>query len=221
MEKENYLKLYRLQDKVLDLFFTIEHSFYLTGGTALNRFYKEVRYSEDLDFFSNDSINFDMDMDNIIELFENRDIKFDLNVRSRDFFRIFVFENDVKLKIDFVNDRVKHIKRLSEKNGIVLDNLENIFANKITALIGRDEAKDVVDIWSFYRFFKFDFKEIVGFAREKMFFNYEDLVYRLYTFPLDWVDEVDFVSSNYKELFLEEYKKMCENFEKEIKEVEV
>ncbi len=221
MEKENYLKLYRLQDKVLDLFFTIEHGFYLTGGTALNRFYKEIRYSEDLDFFSNDSVNFDIDMDNIIELFENRDIKFDINVRSRDFFRVFVFEDDIKLKIDFVNDRVKHIKRLSVKNGVVLDNLENIFANKITALIGRDEAKDVVDIWLLYRFFKFDFKEIVSFAREKMFFNYEDLVYRLYTFPLDWVDGVDFVESSYKKLFLEEYKRMCENFEKEIKEIEV
>lgn len=220
MEKKEYLKLYKLQDEVLDIFFTIEHSFYLTGGTALNRFYKEIRFSEDLDFFSNDSVNFDIDMDNIIELFEDKNINYEVNVRSRDFFRVFVFEDDIKLKIDFVNDRVKHIKRLNVKNSIVLDNLENIFANKITALIGRDEAKDVIDIWLLYKFFEFDFKEIVKFAREKMFFNYEDLVYRFYTFPLDWVDGIDFTDIKYKELFLKEYKKMCENFEKEIKEVE-
>lgn len=220
MEKKEYLELYKLQDEVLDIFFTIEHSFYLTGGTALNRFYKEIRFSEDLDFFSNDSVNFDIDMDNIIELFEDKNINYEVNVRSRDFFRIFVFEDDIKLKIDFVNDRVKHIKRLNVKNSIVLDNLENIFANKITALIGRDEAKDVIDIWLLYKFFEFDFKEIVKFAREKMFFSYEDLVYRFYTFPLDWVDGVDFVEPSYKELFLKEYKKMCENFENEIKEVE-
>jgi len=219
MEKIQYLKLYKLQDKILDIFFTIEHSFYLTGGTAINRFYKEVRYSEDLDFFSNDDINFSNDIDNIIELFQKNSIKFELNVRSRDFFRFYVFENDIKLKVEFVNDRVKHIKRLNVKDNVVLDNLENIFANKITALIGRDEAKDIVDIWLLYRFFNFDFKEIVGFAREKMFFNYEDLIYRFYTFPLNWISKIDFIELSYKELFLKEYEHMCKNFEKEIKNI--
>lgn len=217
MERLKYLKLYKLQDKILDIFFTIEHSFYLTGGTALNRFYKEIRYSEDLDFFSNDDINFAYDVNNITDLFKSKNIKFEIDVKSRDFFRFFIFENDIKLKIEFVNDRVKHIKRLNVKNNIVLDNLENIFANKITAILGRDEAKDIVDIWSIQKFFKFDLSQIIKFAKEKFLFNYEDLIYRLNTFPTNWIERVDFIDLNYKKMFIDEFRSVCYVFEKEIK----
>ena len=39
-----------LQDRVLELIFSQEQEFYLTGGTCLSRFYQEKRYSDDLDF---------------------------------------------------------------------------------------------------------------------------------------------------------------------------
>ena len=54
MEKDiirDYAQLYALQDKVLKIIFTEETPFYLTGGTALHRFYCEHRYSDDLDLF--------------------------------------------------------------------------------------------------------------------------------------------------------------------------
>lgn len=46
-------QLYPLQDKFLRLL-ERQHAgqFYLTGGTALSRFYFQHRYSDDLDFFS-------------------------------------------------------------------------------------------------------------------------------------------------------------------------
>ena len=55
-----YKKVYLLQDKILQVVFekTSEHNFYLTGGTALNRFYYPARYSEDLDFFTNENALF-------------------------------------------------------------------------------------------------------------------------------------------------------------------
>jgi hypothetical protein len=51
------------------------------------------------------------------------------------------------LKIDFVND-VAFRYGTVERNALFsrVDNLENILSNKISALISRDEAKDVVDI---------------------------------------------------------------------------
>ena len=55
MEYHNYYLtgLYPLQDKFLKFFNDHnEDRFYLTGGTALSRFYCHHRYSEDLDFFS-------------------------------------------------------------------------------------------------------------------------------------------------------------------------
>lgn len=52
MDSLDYKQLYALQDKVLEVVFSVENIFYLTGGTCLSRFYKEKRYSDDLDFFS-------------------------------------------------------------------------------------------------------------------------------------------------------------------------
>lgn len=48
-----YQKLYELQDEVLEVVFSVENIFYLTGGTCLSRFYQEKRYSDDLNFFTN------------------------------------------------------------------------------------------------------------------------------------------------------------------------
>ncbi len=49
----DFNKLYLLQDKFLIWWKTLEYPFYLTGGTALGRFYLNHRFSEDLDLFLN------------------------------------------------------------------------------------------------------------------------------------------------------------------------
>jgi len=53
----DYKTLYDLQDRVLDTVFKTEQVFYLTGGTCLNRFYYEKRYSDDLGFSNDDFKN--------------------------------------------------------------------------------------------------------------------------------------------------------------------
>ncbi|TVQ26616.1 MAG: hypothetical protein EA382_05025 [Spirochaetaceae bacterium] len=46
-----------------------------------------------------------------------------------------------------MNDRVyRHGSPVVSPQGYRLDNLANIFANKLCALIGRDEPKDVFDL---------------------------------------------------------------------------
>lgn len=45
----DYTRLYHLQDEVLSLLGSMDLSLYLTGGTALSRFYLNHRYSEDLE----------------------------------------------------------------------------------------------------------------------------------------------------------------------------
>ena len=214
MESIDYKKLYKLQDKVLDIVFGIEHGFYLTGGTAINRFYKEIRYSEDLDFFNNDNDNYSFDLKAILEQLEKRGLEYTISVKSRDFYRIFID----KLKVEFINDRVKYFDRPKKLNKIRIDNLKNIYTNKVTALISRDEPKDVVDIWMIDNFFDFNIKEILDLAREKMYFNYEDFIYRLKTFPKTLIKKIDFVDIKYKNQFLNHYDKICDRFEAEIKD---
>jgi predicted nucleotidyltransferase component of viral defense system len=63
----DWAALYALQDSVLNAIAGQEHGFYLTGGTALGRGYYQHRYSEDLDFFSNDSADFVLWRDRCME----------------------------------------------------------------------------------------------------------------------------------------------------------
>ncbi|HHB77185.1 MAG TPA: hypothetical protein ENK84_11710 [Desulfobulbus sp.] len=58
MEHIDYTRLYLLQDEILRIIFQKDTEFYLTGGTCLNRFYFEKRYSNDLDLFTNFSDTF-------------------------------------------------------------------------------------------------------------------------------------------------------------------
>jgi predicted nucleotidyltransferase component of viral defense system len=53
-----YKELYSLQDKFLSELYSQDSPFYLTGGTALSRFYLKHRWSDDLDFFVNNDSNF-------------------------------------------------------------------------------------------------------------------------------------------------------------------
>jgi len=83
----DYKKLYSLQDEVLEIVFRVEDEFYLTGGTALSRFYQEKRYSDDLDFFTNSSTRFNFAVKNIlVELSKEFTVETELD--SRDFVRI-------------------------------------------------------------------------------------------------------------------------------------
>ena len=50
---KNYNDIYRLQDKVLNKLTGRYGNLYLTGGSALGRFYLNHRYSDDLDLFTN------------------------------------------------------------------------------------------------------------------------------------------------------------------------
>jgi len=58
MQKEYYTdKLYLLQNEILTIVQSKRKGFYLTGGTALSRFYLEHRFSDHLDFFINNDLS--------------------------------------------------------------------------------------------------------------------------------------------------------------------
>lgn len=147
----DWQQLYALQDRVLAWMGSVTHGFYLSGGTALARGYCHHRYSEDLDFFANDAPEFSLWRDRCLEALrhqaETSGHRLEIILREERFGRA-VLHGDVPLKLEFINDvpfRVgtpwKH-PQLGQ-----LDSRENIFANKISALLDRDEPKDVADIY--------------------------------------------------------------------------
>ncbi len=188
MEKEiAYPELYAFQDKMLDLIFSLDNSFYLTGGTALHRFYYGLRYSDDLDLFVNDDDLFSEYVREVIDLLESKQIAFEHTVKSRDFHRLFV---DGLLQIDFVNDRVYREGKSVKFDRIRVDNIFNILTNKLSAIIGRDEEKDIFDLFVIARHESFDWGEILSIANKKTNIEKETLVYRLEAFPLVWLDNI-------------------------------
>ena len=142
----DYDILYSEQDVVLNTLKEIDTGFYLTGGTCIHRFYLDYRYSDDLDFFCNDNDLFRDYAREYFEFLKSKQLYFEYLVDTRDFIRILF---NKKLKIDFVNDRVFRYNKIERsKEGYKIDNIFNILANKITAVISRDEPKDVFDICS-------------------------------------------------------------------------
>lgn len=208
----DYKKLYELQDKVLEIVFEVENEFYLTGGTCLSRFYQEKRYSDDLDFFTNNSSRFNYAVKNIIaELIKS--VKVSYEVDSKDFIRIKV-ENF--LQVDFVNDRVKRYKepRVLE-NGYKIDTVENILSNKITAVIGRDNPKDIFDIYLISQFYTIDWKEILKSAKEKSVFSFDDLIIRLKSFPSKLLQHIYLIDKEFLNNFKDDFELLIENLKKE------
>ena len=61
------LRLYRLQNGVLNIVNSLSVPFYLTGGTALSRGYYHHRYSDDLDFFVNRCESFGTHVNSVLK----------------------------------------------------------------------------------------------------------------------------------------------------------
>ena len=152
MNKSLYFDvLYPLQDRVLGILRGLETGFYLSGGTAASRGYLHHRFSDDLDLFVNDERDFGLWADRLIQALEAQGAwKVSLSLREQRFVRLSLTEGEAVLKIEMINDVPSHIGAL--RNDPILgkiDNPENILANKVTALVDREEPKDLADIWGF------------------------------------------------------------------------
>ena len=148
---KNWEQLYPLQDWVLAQLRKVEHGFYLTGGTALSRGYYHHRYSEDLDFFVNDSPEFPLWRDRCLQLLEQASRaegwRMEIVLREERFGRA-LLRGPTPLKLEFINDVPFRVgDPWPHPNLGPLDTKENILANKVSALVDREEPKDVADIF--------------------------------------------------------------------------
>ena len=119
-------------------------NYYLTGGTAL-AFYLNHRFSEDLDFFTQEYKKEDPEM--VMDFISKKTgFAFKLEAEQDDpkliSMKVYYLELGKKcvLKIDFVQDFQKNIKRI--KNG--LHSVEDIYCRKISAAIGLIKKQDTI-----------------------------------------------------------------------------
>lgn len=138
-----------VQKKVFIAFTKSDFSkqFYFTGGTALKVFYFNHRESEDLDFFSED----DFDTDLATEFMQSvaKELGAKLRFTSIEKVRIFELVDDkgnLILKVDFAQYPHPRLKKGEVVEGVVIDSLEDIGANKLHTILQRTQIKDFVDL---------------------------------------------------------------------------
>jgi len=166
MQKEYYQNnLYPLQDMVMDLMGGLSNEFYLTGGTALSRYFLNHRYSDDLDFFTNRDEGFRINSDAFISLLKRNFENVKVELASIDFIRLIIKQYNIELKIELINDVAYHFNGLHQYKCKV-DNWQNILSNKITA-ISRNSPKDFADILFIAQKFYFNWIDIFDQAKEK------------------------------------------------------
>ena len=192
--KKDYLRLYQLQNNFLSWWKIIDLPFYLTGGTALGRFYLNHRYSEDLDYF----VNCDPNYTDYISILKKKIIpRFNINLQESlftdDFTRIFLTEEDVSLKIELVNDVEYYPGNPTVYQYGLIDTPLNILSNKLTAIVSRDEPKDIYDIIHLSTNYTFNWMDIFYHSKQKAIINELDVEQRLVSFPIEWLENVNWL----------------------------
>ncbi|RKX85974.1 MAG: hypothetical protein DRP57_02500 [Spirochaetes bacterium] len=220
-EKYYREKLYPIQDGVLNIVKKIGIPFYLTGGTALSRYYFNHRYSEDLDLFVNNDDRFSGYVDEFFKAIESsrEKLKFAIDYsrvkKLEKYSQIFLVKKNaekIELKIDLVNDIEAHFGDFiySEELGKI-DSWENILSNKISAVF-RYEGKDFVDIVFLSRNKYFNWKKIIEQTQIKEAGTDPLAIYNiLMSFPADVLDTIKWVHPIKKELFMKDIRCVAED----------
>ena len=121
--------------------------FYLTGGTALSAFYLQHRYSEDLDFFTEKSLN-TQEIDALMQMWAEKH-HFTFTSEFREVVHVFylTFQNQQVLKVDFAQYPYKRLQQGEKVNDVTIDSLTDIAANKLLTITQRSAVKDFVDLY--------------------------------------------------------------------------
>ncbi len=176
-EIEFYEKvLYPAQDKILNAIGEVfGDAFYLTGGTALSRFYFHHRLSEDLDLFT-ETENIKTAIPRIVKTLESLGYEVVVKAMSVTFGRLFVsLEGGEKLKIDLVADYP--LEKPKAVRNFYVDTINNIAVNKIVAFEDRAELKDLVDLYFLVKDGGINLEDILELAdRKRVPVPYEELL---------------------------------------------
>ena len=159
-----------LQQAFLTRFFAYDvgQQFFLTGGTALAVFYLYHRLSEDVDLFTVSEGVLDAAQDVVLTIGEDTGWEMDLQRLSPHFLRVNLTRPDGEsLKAELVQDVGEQFGERQWCEGVRVDSLVNIAANKVTAILGRADVKDFIDLYFLIRRIGYDFDKLLEMAKQK------------------------------------------------------
>lgn len=138
--------LSELQRDVLRAFFARENRFYLTGGAALAGYHLHHRETTDLDLFTPDAAAFERARHVLADVAESIGARLEVVQDAPGFVRAVITKQSA-LVVDLVRDRSFQIHATKPSiDGIAVDPPDEILANKLTAIVGRAEERDLVDV---------------------------------------------------------------------------
>lgn len=144
--------LSKTQQLFLELFkkSNIADDFYLSGGTALSEFYFHHRLSEDLDFFTNKIISL-IEIEKFVEKAKSSLGFSEIEYRKLYDRNVFIFKGHQELKTEFTLYPFKKIGADKNSANLKIDSLDDIAANKLFTILDRQEIKDFVDLFFFFK----------------------------------------------------------------------
>jgi len=140
-------KLTALQREILDAFFQRERGFFLTGGAALAGFHLGHRTTDDLHLFTLQQAAFERGRFVLADVAAAAGCELEVRQDAPGFKRLVLTRSNEGLVVDLVKDVSPqlHADKLDRGN-IRLDPADEILANKLAALVGRAEERDLVDV---------------------------------------------------------------------------
>ena len=145
----------------------ITKNFYLSGGTALAGFYLFHRYSEDLDFFSEnevDPMQINIFLKSIQKKFGIKKFDYEQSYNRNLFFLHF---DDEILKMEFTYYPFPRVNKGAKKFGVPVDSLLDIAVNKLFTIYQRCKARDYIDLYCICKKEKLTISDLIKTAKIK------------------------------------------------------
>ncbi|MBI1971558.1 MAG: nucleotidyl transferase AbiEii/AbiGii toxin family protein [Candidatus Wildermuthbacteria bacterium] len=145
----------------------VAQNFYLTGGTALAGFYLHHRYSEDLDFFSENEFDI-LQIDIVL-----REIKEKLGISAIDYQQsynrnlFFLHFGRKVLKTEFTYFPFVRIEQGEKEYGVQIDSLLDIAVNKLFSIYQRTKARDYIDLYAIIQEKGYTISDLISKAKNK------------------------------------------------------
>lgn len=170
------------QNKILHFLFEKERvadlGFFFSGGTALTEYYLRHRISEDLDLFTRRAdLDFGIAFKNLSSVLSQFG-ETKTAVLSKGFARFFVKSDNGPwgniLKIEFVTDVPFSVAPPKKFGTIIVDSIEDIATNKVSAIIDRDQPRDAFDLYKILSDRHIDFEKLIFTWAPKKDANFEN-----------------------------------------------
>lgn len=153
----------------------LAQNFYLSGGTALAAFHLHHRFSDDLDFFSEqeiDLLNLNLSIRRLKKTLGITAIDFQQSFNRNLFFCRFPRE---VLKVEFTFFPFPRLEKSSSVHGIAVDSLIDIAVNKLLTIYQRTQARDYIDVYWICQKKKYPISDLVKKAKVKFDWHIDPL----------------------------------------------